>query len=406
MNPAPIAVFEPTAQIGSLILVVAYAVVGPALTITLTILLYFGRRRMTRLHRTLVASDLDGGSSVVACVPVRNEEAQVASCIESLLAPSAGSQCLRVVVMSDRSTDGTDAVLVTLREAHPDRLAVDRISTLPIGWLGKPHALHEAVARHVRADVDWLLFVDSDVRVDPDTLRRVLHLAQDRDYAAVSLLTGIETPTWLERLVTPVAASTWMATFRASDTNRDAHPDRAVANGQYMLVRPRVLAEAGGHEAVRDQTCEDVALFRRFKAAGHRVRLLVGTDLVRTRMHATWSEMINGWARNFAGTARHDPRPILVAMAVVGLQCLPLPMVAASVWLEIPGLAVIAVIHTIATGVLTWRACRMAGLPTSHAVLPTVVQPLPFLLVLPLLANAVRACFGGRVRWRGNLVRA
>jgi len=32
--------------------------------------------------------------------------------------------------------------------------------------------------------------------------------------------------------------------------------------------------------------------------------------------------------------------------------------------------------------------------------------PLTVVLTTPLLLNALRACFGGKVNWRGNLVRA
>ena len=47
---------------------------------------------------------------------------------------------------------------------------------------------------------EWILFVDSDVKIEPDALRRMMALSLQRGYDAVSILTAIETHRFVEKL--------------------------------------------------------------------------------------------------------------------------------------------------------------------------------------------------------------
>jgi cellulose synthase/poly-beta-1,6-N-acetylglucosamine synthase-like glycosyltransferase len=384
------------------VLLACYVLLGPLMAGAIVALTYLGRRRMMKLKQR------DGeaaGATCVALVPVRDEEDGIAACVESLLSQDFPADRLRFVVIDDRSTDATPQVLATLAAKHPDRLAVRRIDDIPDGWLGKPHALAHGRGT-VEADPDWFVFVDSDVKLHPAAVRRTVSLASSRSYDAVSLLTGMETPTLLEMLVGPVVAAVWMTTFRGSETNNDSRRDRAVANGQFLIVRPHVLDAAGGHSAVRDQTCEDVALFRRIKANGGRVRLLLGSHLATTRMHATWRQMFNGWARNFAGTAKHRPLPIVVGLLIVLLHASAVPVLVASLVAVSGPWMVVGLLHVLLVGLWCFVAARSAGLVPQRALLVAALHPVALAATMILMANAIRACLGGTVQWRGSTVRA
>ena len=75
-----------------------------------------------------------------------------------------------MIVVDDRSTDDTGAILDRLARLHP-RLEVKHITTLPEGWLGKNHALHVGAEA---ASGELLLFTDADVVFEPTTLRRAV----------------------------------------------------------------------------------------------------------------------------------------------------------------------------------------------------------------------------------------
>jgi hypothetical protein len=99
----------------------------------------------------------------------------------------------------------------------------------------------------------------------------------------------------------------------------------AFFNGQVFLVRRSVFVDAGGFAAVRGEVLEDVALARRLKAAGARLRVVNGQRLVRTRMYGTLLEHLRGWSKNiFALLGARRGRAFSVAGFVVIMAWLPL----------------------------------------------------------------------------------
>jgi len=93
---------------------------------------------------------------ISVCVPARNEERNIRACVEAILAQDYPN--FEVIVLEDRSTDGTSDILRSL-VAQNDKLKVIPGSDLPKDWAGKPHALFQASAA---ARGDWLCFVDAD----------------------------------------------------------------------------------------------------------------------------------------------------------------------------------------------------------------------------------------------------
>jgi glycosyltransferase involved in cell wall biosynthesis len=112
---------------------------------------------------------------VTVVMAVRDDVAHVEQTVRQLLAQRRVN--LRLVVVDDRSTDGTADVLARLRASEP-RLEVITVRELPPDWLGKSHALHvgsQDVATR------WLLFTDADAHLAPDTLARAIDAADFRD---------------------------------------------------------------------------------------------------------------------------------------------------------------------------------------------------------------------------------
>ena len=386
-----------------------YVIFGPLLWALIVVAVRAGRFRMNKLQAASRRWRRDGGPAfddpppVTILVPVKDEAAGIEACVRGLLAQDYPRFAL--LVADDRSTDGTEAILDALADDFPGRLRVTHLGDLPPGWLGKPHALHHVVAAAGEELGEWLWFVDSDVRCEPAALSQMVALCRDRRYDFLSLMVGLVAPTFAEKLVTPAATATWAMCFRIADTN-DAHRDTAAANGQCLLIRRDLLARIGGHAGVRDKTCEDVELARLAKNGGAAVRFLFGQHLARTRMHATPRQLFNGWARNFAGTARHRPTPLLVALGFVWLAAAAWVAVPAAAGLGSPLWVLAAAGHWALVLGLLVSAYRDAGFRPAASLGLALLFPLTAVALTALLLNGVRACLGGTVRWRGDRVRA
>ena len=91
-------------------------------------------------------------------VTARNEAGAIEGTVERLLRQRYPG--LQVIVVDDRSTDGTSEILDRLEGAAGGRLDVVHNRDLPPGWLGKCHACRTGAER---ARGDFLLFLDGDV---------------------------------------------------------------------------------------------------------------------------------------------------------------------------------------------------------------------------------------------------
>jgi cellulose synthase/poly-beta-1,6-N-acetylglucosamine synthase-like glycosyltransferase len=265
---------------------------------------------------------------------------------------------------------------------------------LPAGWLGKCHALWTAAKQ---ADSEWILFVDSDVKLEPDALSGVLALAVNRQYDAVSIMTRLECETFLERLVLPLAAASVSAMCLVSLTNDD-NRQIAFANGQFFLIRRAAYEAVGGHESVKDHITEDVALMRIIKRRGFRTRLYMGRQFASTRMHSTYPQMLNGWGRIYSGVSSRRPWRILGAMGYVLSGLLAYIALLTGIAQHDQKLLLLAALHwLLMTGVVA-TFYHWSGNRKRYALLFPLAAP----VLLSLYAYALKMCRTGQVAWRGT----
>jgi chlorobactene glucosyltransferase len=374
-----------------------YILVGPGAWLLAIVLAQFARFRMGRLNASKATLPIPAPSLSIV-VPAKDEAAGIASCIDHIRQQDYPQFTLTVI--NDRSTDGTREILDQLQQtsssASASRLNVVHINDLPANWLGKCHALHVGTRT---LTTDWILFVDSDVKLAPDAARRAVAMCVDRDWHALSILTKLKPQSFWERTLLPLLAASWSAAFTISLTNDDSKPHIAAANGQFFLIRRDWYEKVGNHESVRTQIVEDVMLMRTLKQAGAKTRLQLGQSLASTQMHATLRHIFHGWARIFAGTSGRSPwRMIGIMLFLVVCTLSVIPALAmsrdSSAW------AIASWTHLALIVGLTSYIYRASG----QGVVNVLLLPLAIPMQLAVLAYSVWVCFSGRVSWRGNRV--
>jgi len=200
----------------------------------------------------------------------------------------------------------------------------------------------------------------------------------------------------------------WMIASRYGGTetvNRSKRPRDKIANGQCIFVRRSAYESIGGHEAVRDQVAEDVALAQRLFAAGRRTELVLGRDELTTRMYTSLREIMAGWRKNiFAGGREAMPwgrfgQAIFPALLLLSplLTLLPPAVFLATAFAGGPRWLVLASGIALAAQVITWAAVyRWMSGPVRFAAL----FPLGSIIVAIIAIQAIAR--GSRVEWKGR----
>jgi len=230
------------------------------------------------------------GRRVSVLIPARDEEARIGACLESLRGQAGVSE---LIVLDDQSTDGTADIIAGYA---PMARRIDG-SGPPDGWLGKPAAC-AALAEAADPRSDVLVFLDADVVLEPDAIRRAVALLDRLGLDLICPYPRQIAVTAAERLVQPLLQWSWLTFLPLRIAERSGRPSLGAANGQFLVVRAAAYRRAGGHGAARDAVLEDLALLRAVKAAGGRGGVADGSDLASCRMYDDTAALVDGYAKS------------------------------------------------------------------------------------------------------------
>lgn len=298
----------------------ALLVAGAVATIAGAIVLPINLAAFPRLSRASRQTSSGILPRVSVVIPARNEEADVEAAVRSHLAQDYPD--FQVIVVEDRSTDGTPEILSAL--AREDRrLRVIAGSEPPAGWLGKPHALHLGAEA---ADGDLFLFADADVRYEPRALREAVGVLVDRELDLLAFFPRFESRGFWENVLLPFLAVAVFLGF--GFLARWKRVPLAMGAGAGNLVRRRAYDAVGGHAAIRDSVVDDVRLAVTVKRAGLRVAAYRAGDRVAVRMYRGFREVWNGFTKNVAWAYTGAGGAVLFLLTAVLLAVAIAPAVA------------------------------------------------------------------------------
>ncbi len=260
-------------------------------------------------------------TSLTVVVPAYNEAANIAACLTSLLGSEDPCGDWRVLLVDDGSSDATVAIARAAAGAcgaKEPRFSLLDAGPRPVGerWVGKNWACSRAMEQ---VESEWVLFVDADVRLQPATLRRALTQATADGADLFSLAPRLSCGCLAEWLVQPIMASLLGLGFPIEAAN-DPASAVAFAAGPFMLFRRSAYAAIGGHRALAAEVVEDLALARRIKQDGYRLRYLLGLDALELRMYSDFASLWEGWTKNWLLGLDGDVARALAASSVVLLM--------------------------------------------------------------------------------------
>ena len=230
---------------------------------------------------------------VTIIVPMRNEEANVQGCLQSL-ADQIEVQKMKVIVVDDASEDSTRAIAEAFAKGD-SRFSVISAEPKPDGWIGKVNALQSGF---LRSDGSYIVSIDADVRLRNDALKKSLHTLEALNLDFISVYPRQIALSFAEKLVQPLLRWSWMSSVLLRAAEALQHPSTAVANGQFFIVKSSSLNAIGGYSSVSTDVIDDMALARKLIRNRYRGTVLEGSDIASTRMYKNFNEIRDGYGKS------------------------------------------------------------------------------------------------------------
>ena len=348
----------------------------------------FGMRRIERLA-DLPARDPEGAPHVTIVAAARDEATMIEPAVRSMLGMRYPS--FQIVVVNDRSTDATGAILDRLAAKDPRLLPV-HVAELPPGWLGKNHALQ------VGADCaagEWILFTDADIHMHPEALSRAMRYAEFYGVDHLAATPSLEMPGVLLKgfsMLFLFIFASFAKPWRARNPNSWFH----VGVGAFNLVRRSAYEGVGGHSRIALRPDDDMKLAKILKRGGYRADLVDGSSVLRVEWYQSLPEMVRAFEKNmFAGLDYN------VLLSVVGgllqLALTAIPLIGVLVTTGIPRLLLGAQV-ALSVAVFAYLAKRIRVSPLVALTYPLVSGLFVFILWRTMVLNLSE----GGLQWRGT----
>ncbi len=347
---------------------------------------------LVRLARTVPnLSDVApvAGQLVSVIIPARNESRNIETAVSSIL--SSAYQPMELLVVDDRSTDDTEAIVERLA-AGDARLRLIRGERLPDGWYGKPWACFQG---YQAAGGDLLLFTDADTRHDPELLGRAAGAMRQTGADLVTVAPRQLCVSFWERLIMPQIWLLLGLRYHPAAVNRGRRGRDVIANGQFILTTREAYEAVGTHAAVRHEVAEDLALAQTYVRASRRLHFAFAERFMETRMYRSLGELAEGWSKNIylGGRASFPDEPLLRALVPVMLG------VALCFWLAPP----VALLMTAGKGGLGAAAITAVALSALFWMLVSYGMRIPVAYGLGYpLGAAMALLIAARSTWRGG----
>ncbi|MDR3013317.1 MAG: glycosyltransferase [Chitinispirillales bacterium] len=176
-------------------------------------------------------------------IAARNEEHNIAACLQTVFAQNISNNQYEVIVIDDRSNDTTLSILRELSNHHPN-LKVITITEIPAGISPKKHAVSTGIKS---AANDIIVFTDADCRVQPQWLSTIgKYFNNDDNIALVQGIASYSRPPGMSKIFWGLQSIDFLSHVITAAAAIGADlPINSSANN--MAFRKSVFEEIGGY---------------------------------------------------------------------------------------------------------------------------------------------------------------
>jgi ceramide glucosyltransferase len=359
------------------------AVVGCGYLVTATILV----RRFARNRASVHPAAVPG---VTVLKPLHGDEPGLFDNLTSFCIQNYPGR-IQIVCGVQDAADNAVAVVERVRKARADR-DVDLVIETKVHGLNRKVSNLVNMTPRIRHDV--VVLADSDMRVDPDYLSRVIAALEEPGIGAVTCLYyGVAVTGIWARLCALLINAQFLPSVVVGLALGLARP----CFGSTLALRRETLAEIGGFKAFADCLADDYAIGEALRAHGCKISIPpfgVAHICTQTSPGELWRHQLR-WARTIRSID-----PVGYAGSIVG-HAFPWALIAALV-----GAGSIALLPAIGIAMVS-IACRMAlvrQVERAYALLPQANWLVPACDLLSFVVF-VFSFLGWEISWKGRRIR-
>lgn len=333
------------------------------------------------------------GPSLSIIIAVKDDETEIGETLETLLRLTYDP--LEIIVVVDRSTDKTEAIVRSLQLAD-QRLKMVVVHELPSGWLGKVHAMDKGLKM---AGGEFFLFMDADMGVSGAGLARAMEICRDERLDHLAVLPQVCRKGFLHDLMMATSTLLFISSSRPwlSIENRPLKSVKGM--GKFNLVRRSTFEKTEGLKWLKMDVADDVALAQLIAKNGGRSLLLnSAVEGLTLDWYQNFWGVVTGLEKNIvSGFTNYNPWQI-VFMPMVSSTPFLVPL-----WGISQGVGSVPFAMALGCLGLTLLFSLFVQRYVHYPLLIIFFFPLGLLLLGLILLRASFLCFRNKgIRWSGT----
>lgn len=261
----------------------------------------------SRIRKTPHLSDAET-PTVSLLIAARNEDHALMECLNAAI--SSNYPKLEIIVLDDCSQDGTGNIIREFAK-HGVRFIPGKEPSDQ--WLGRNHAFSQLADE---AAGDYMVFMDVDVKLSPDTLNRMIKFSEIYGYEMISVNPQQQHLDVLPMLLQPLNLL-WQTTFRQIIK-------RPPMNTSFWAIKRQSLFELGGFESHPGDIYPELKFAASLHAIDTYFFCLANADdnvSIRKRISSLWERA----ERSYYPNLKFNPAYVtLLSLLIIAAIALPL----------------------------------------------------------------------------------
>ena len=200
-------------------------------------------------------------------VPARNEEKNIAKCIEGLI--NQKDYIEEIIIIDDDSYDKTRKVAKQAFLKYKfQNFKIIPSKSLPIDWNGKTWALNQGKDIALKnKKTEYLLFVDADIFLENDVICIVQNVLKEKKLDMISLMAKLNCTSFWEKLLIPSFIFFFQKLYPFNQVNKNNSKISAAAGG-FIFCNKKIFLNENLFEKIRDKIIDDCNLAKAIKQKG------------------------------------------------------------------------------------------------------------------------------------------